>query len=263
MELAMRDPKLISGTKRGFTLVELLVVIGIIALLISILLPALRKAQETARRVHCASNMKTLTTAYMLYCDDNKQILPDSWPDRQPVNARTQIPWHRGDGYQSVQGWGTQYGNKELAFKDGCLYKYINNVQVFHCAGDFSWHVGSFAINSNLNGEIFGNPKPLTKRSEIRKTSEVFVFIEENDLRYQWLGYNIGAYGVNKTGTNWIDPPGSWHNNGTNVSFMDGHVEYWKWEPYTARMMYDPNASRSSTPALKDYQRLQRACGFR
>ncbi len=66
---------LISGRK-GFTLIELLVVIAVIAMLMSVLLPGLRKAKDQARMIVCRSNMKQIGLAAHLYAEGNKDYIP-------------------------------------------------------------------------------------------------------------------------------------------------------------------------------------------
>jgi prepilin-type N-terminal cleavage/methylation domain-containing protein len=74
-------------SRPAFSLVELLVVIGIIAILVGILLPTLVKARERARRAACLSNVRQLTQAVMLYLGDNKQVLPEAGSTNSPLES--------------------------------------------------------------------------------------------------------------------------------------------------------------------------------
>ena len=90
----MRRPK-------GFTLVELLVVVGIIALLISMLLPALRKAREQAQRTACAAQLRQLTAAVVAYGIENRGRLPSGVRNGGPGQGEHCI-WISTDTYDAV-----------------------------------------------------------------------------------------------------------------------------------------------------------------
>lgn len=133
--------------KRGFTLVELLVVIGIIALLISILLPSLNRARQSAQSLVCLSNLRQIGTAMHLYANDNKDIVipfkimrqqnsPGNW--NEWGNYYTWFHLLHGGGYISANGQTkitqTQADTVVTGFQTGVL----------RCPNDANYNRGTF-----------------------------------------------------------------------------------------------------------------------
>src|SRR5438876_1057946 len=94
--------------RRGFTLVELLVVIGIIAILIGILIPALTKARQQAQRAACLSNLKSIAQIMLIYAADNQQQIPLG-TNSDTYQASYFIAVHLGSGEVRWPTWGPLY----------------------------------------------------------------------------------------------------------------------------------------------------------
>ncbi len=121
------------GTLSGFTLIELLVVVAIIAVLVSILLPALSQARETAKTASCASNQRQLGLAFQTYANEYNGWLPycyDWTPGETNRMWRIILPrlYFGGVGPENLPVFHCPSETRSLAFDYG-MNAYINNIE--------------------------------------------------------------------------------------------------------------------------------------
>jgi prepilin-type N-terminal cleavage/methylation domain-containing protein len=169
--------------RRGFTLVELLVVIGIIALLIAILLPALRRAKESAMRTVCLSNHRTWLQATHLYATDAKQYLPwSNWLGQAGFDRQIGYLYDPQKG-QAKASFDAEGLNNKNSMKTGSLFKYMRNTKVYHCPFDpeEAWSVGaasvthlitSYCMNGAVNG--YGRASCWTKLTQYKPDDIIY-----------------------------------------------------------------------------------------
>ena len=186
--------------RHGFTLVELLVVIGIIAVLISILLPALGRARAEAKRAICLANLRTLGQCYFAYITENKgQGLFGYYGGQTPPPGATSYAsyWFASaTKYPTGSVWDVRQGYLGRYFKNPAFLicpMAADSIPAYEgTAGTFGGTpfgvLTTYAYNGNL--QIAG----LKSSARIRNSSETCALIDGVDMKNDTSGTMTGAF---------------------------------------------------------------------
>ena len=222
----------------GFTLIELLVVIAIIAILASLLLPALARAKSKATRVQCASHLKQWGLAMVFYANDNKDNFPDN-----TISPAQDLSWMAGNFnevfykpylYQNRPGQGQSLrAVNDVVYCPGSDYHRL--VEAANYTPDL---IGYFYLpgRSAANGWQYGNPWPTLQEWAYRKKpGGPYRQAPTMSDQLQSVGnWNVGA---NSGAVQWVGNNGyrlashRERNNvpmGGNFLFEDGRVQWYK-----------------------------------
>jgi prepilin-type N-terminal cleavage/methylation domain-containing protein/prepilin-type processing-associated H-X9-DG protein len=237
---------------RGFTLLELLVVIAVIALLIAILLPSLSRARERARTAYCLSNLRQIGTGFYLYAADNNDYTTPRMIERGDPGAGPPNYTLRPDGYTPAAYWSDQIliGQYVGSTNDDNMHpEYVEGTVARRspliCPSDLS-HIPtdnagtvSYGIPPNFSSVGSSNGySDLWRISRVRTPATEMILVDSLSPRFSPGGYTepYTFYGSDEPllNGNWSDSdPNSnynWakrHDGGANVLFLDGHANFY------------------------------------
>lgn len=254
--------------KAAFTLPELLVVIAIIGILTSLLSTAFNNTKARGQKISCLNNMRQLSLAWLSYVDENENMLPLNKTGPSPLPEQF---FGRRLATNSWTGGSPKEDVTPEKIIRGTLFPYTGkSVAVYHCPSDRSTVVNrkdvlrnrSFSMNGYLNGDNSDrqdDPRIKIKDSELINPSpeRIFVFAEEHE-ESPWLGgfWVLPRESVTvASAVSWTSVPSDRHNQGCNLTFADGHVEYWKW--FWPKRVVSQTKLTANGHELRDLTRLQ------